>query len=130
MQIQHPSTETYVLWQVPEAIQRLLKQGQFLNLFTRQVFEEAGITAGMNVLGLGCGPGDVSLIVAELVGKTSRVLGVERLAARLRTEIISCNSVARSPALIAAWVRKSRDTAGVAGRGFLEMPPLETHNVL
>jgi ubiquinone/menaquinone biosynthesis C-methylase UbiE len=77
MQTQKSSTDTYVLGQAPEAIQRLLKQGQLLNPFTRKVLEEAGITTGMNVLDLGCGPGDVSLLAAELVGKTGRVLGVD-----------------------------------------------------
>jgi 2-polyprenyl-3-methyl-5-hydroxy-6-metoxy-1,4-benzoquinol methylase len=77
MQVQKPSTGTYVLGQAPEAIQRLLKQGQLLNPFTRRVLKEAGITTGMNVLDLGCGPGDISLLAAELVGNTGRVLGVD-----------------------------------------------------
>ena len=79
MKVQKPSTCTYVLGQAPEAIQRLLKQGQLLNPFTRRVLKEAGITAGMKVLDLGCGPGDVSLLAAELVGETGRVLGVDAI---------------------------------------------------
>ncbi|MBO0784377.1 MAG: class I SAM-dependent methyltransferase [Ktedonobacteraceae bacterium] len=75
--MQNPSNDTYVLGQAPEAIQRLLRQGQLINPFTRRVLEDAGITTGMNVLDLGCGPGDVSLLVAELVGETGRVLGVD-----------------------------------------------------
>jgi ubiquinone/menaquinone biosynthesis C-methylase UbiE len=77
VQTQIPLTDTYVLGQAPEAIQRLLKQGQLLNPFTRRMLEAAGITAGMRVLDLGCGPGDVSLLVAELVGETGDVLGVD-----------------------------------------------------
>lgn len=77
MQTQKPSTDTYVLGQAPEAIQRLLKQGQLLNPLTRRVLEEAGITTGMRVLDLGCGPGDVSLLAAELVGPSGRVLGID-----------------------------------------------------
>jgi ubiquinone/menaquinone biosynthesis C-methylase UbiE len=77
MQTPTPSTDTYALGQAPEAIQRLLKQGQLLYPFTRRLFEDAGITAGMHVLDLGCGPGDVSLLVAEMVGKTGRVLGID-----------------------------------------------------
>ena len=77
MQTQKPSTNTYVLGQAPEAIRRLLKQGQLLNPFTRKLLEEAGITTGMNVLDLGCGPGDVSLLAASLVGSTGSVLGVD-----------------------------------------------------
>ncbi len=39
MATQKPSTDTYVLGQAPEAIQRLLKQGRLLNPFTRRVLE-------------------------------------------------------------------------------------------
>lgn len=77
MQTQKSSTDTYVLGQAPEAIQRLLKQGQLLNPLTLKVLEEAGITTGMKVLDLGCGPGDVSLLAAQLVGETGHVLGVD-----------------------------------------------------
>jgi ubiquinone/menaquinone biosynthesis C-methylase UbiE len=71
------STNTYALGQAPEAIQRLLYQSQLINPFTRRVLEEAGITTGMKVLDLGCGPGDVSLIAAELVGTSGSVLGID-----------------------------------------------------
>lgn len=77
MQKQNLSTDTYILGQTPEAIQRLLRQSQFINPFTRRVLEEAGVTTGMNVLDLGCGPGDVSLLAAELVGETGHVLGID-----------------------------------------------------
>jgi ubiquinone/menaquinone biosynthesis C-methylase UbiE len=77
MQTPTPSADTYVLGHAPEAIQRLLKQGQLLSPFTRRAFEDAGISAGMNVLDLGCGPGDVSLLVAEMVGATGHVLGID-----------------------------------------------------
>ena len=54
MQTQKPSTETYTLAHASYAHQGLLKQGQMLNPFTRQMFEAAGITAGMKVLDVGC----------------------------------------------------------------------------
>jgi ubiquinone/menaquinone biosynthesis C-methylase UbiE len=77
------ATEKYLLGHAPKEVQRLLNQGQALNPFTRQVLVEAGITAGMKVLDLGCGPGDVSLIAAELVGETGSVLGVDARASVL-----------------------------------------------
>ncbi len=77
------ATENYLLGHAPKEVQRLLNQGQALNPFTRQVLMEAGITSGMKVLDLGCGPGDVSLIAAELVGKTGGVLGVDARASVL-----------------------------------------------
>lgn len=77
IQAQNSSAETYLLGHTPEAIQRLLRQGQMLNPFTQRMFEDAGITAGMKVLDVGCGPGDVSLMAADLVGATGSVLGVD-----------------------------------------------------
>ena len=76
-QSQNEAPENYLLGQTTEAIQRLLVQGQMLNPFTRRVFEAAGITRGMRVLDVGCGPGDVSLIAADLVGETGSVLGID-----------------------------------------------------
>jgi SAM-dependent methyltransferase len=73
-----PSAQAYLLGQTAEAHQRLLVQGRMVNAFTRRVFEEAGLTRGMKVLDVGCGPGDVSLIAAELVGETGSVLGIDQ----------------------------------------------------
>jgi 2-polyprenyl-3-methyl-5-hydroxy-6-metoxy-1,4-benzoquinol methylase len=69
--------ENYLLGQTPEAHQRLLSMGQLFNPFTQRVLTEAGITTGMHVLDVGCGPGNVSLLAAALVGETGRVLGVD-----------------------------------------------------
>ncbi len=76
-QEQSEAAETYLLGHTPAALQRLLVQGQMINPFTRRVFEEAGMTAGMKVLDVGCGPGDVSLLAAALVGETGSVLGID-----------------------------------------------------
>src|SRR5262245_20734448 len=78
MLTQKPSPDAYILGHAPEAVLRLLKQGQLINPSTHRRFEEAGITSGMKVLDLGCGPGDVSLLAGEMVGKTGRVLGVDK----------------------------------------------------
>jgi ubiquinone/menaquinone biosynthesis C-methylase UbiE len=71
------SADNYVLGHTPFAIQRLLRLGQIYHPFTRAMLVEAGLTTGMQVLDIGCGPGDVSLIAAELVGETGRVLGID-----------------------------------------------------
>jgi ubiquinone/menaquinone biosynthesis C-methylase UbiE len=77
MQQQRPPGENYLLGQTPEAFQRLILTGQLFNPFTRQVLTEAGITTGMHVLDVGCGPGNVSMLAAELVGETGHVLGID-----------------------------------------------------
>jgi SAM-dependent methyltransferase len=78
------SADNYVLGHTPQAIQRLLLLGQIYQSFTRRAFAEAGITTGMKVLDIGCGPGEVSLIAADMVGATGSVLGVDASADMLQ----------------------------------------------
>lgn len=56
---------------------RLITQARQLAPLTRRVFTAAGIEAGMRVLDVGCGVGDVSALLAELVGPTGQVVGVD-----------------------------------------------------
>ncbi len=58
--------------------ERLSRQADWYEPFTRRLLERAGIEPGMRVLDVGCGPGDVSFLVAELVGHDGTVVGVER----------------------------------------------------
>lgn len=46
--------------------------------FTRRLLIDAGISAGMRVLDVGCGSGDVALLCSELVGETGSVVGIDR----------------------------------------------------
>ncbi len=45
---------------------------------TNRLLADAGIGAGMRVLDVGCGPGDVSFRVAKLVGGQGQVVGIDR----------------------------------------------------
>jgi 2-polyprenyl-3-methyl-5-hydroxy-6-metoxy-1,4-benzoquinol methylase len=78
------SNPTYV-FELSEEAKRLEKQGQFLAPLTRRLFEDAGITAGMKVLEVGCGAGDVALLLAEMVGLSGNIVGVDRNPAILET---------------------------------------------
>jgi SAM-dependent methyltransferase len=78
------SGSAYTFGEDSVAIQRLLTQSELLNPFTQRLLEDAGLGLGMRVLDVGCGPGDVSLIAARLVGETGRVLGVDTNAAALQ----------------------------------------------
>lgn len=71
----------YVMGRSEDEARRLEERAEFFNPATRLLFENAGITTGMKVLDIGCGPGDVSLLAAELVGTTGRVVGVDTNAA-------------------------------------------------
>lgn len=57
---------------------RLDRQGRVLAPATRFVLEGAGLRPGMRVLDLGSGAGDVALLAADIVGRTGRVVGVDR----------------------------------------------------
>lgn len=72
--------DTYVLGHVDAEIQRLLLQGRLYNDFTEHALRLAGLRPGMRVLDVGCGPGDVSMIAARLVGPDGTVLGVDAAA--------------------------------------------------
>jgi ubiquinone/menaquinone biosynthesis C-methylase UbiE len=59
-------------------VERLKRQAQMLKPITRRLLITAGIEKGMRVLDIGCGPGDVTMLVADLVGSTGRVVGIDR----------------------------------------------------
>jgi 2-polyprenyl-3-methyl-5-hydroxy-6-metoxy-1,4-benzoquinol methylase len=68
----------YALGHSEQELQRLTRQGQAFEPFTRQLFQEAGISRGMRILDVGCGSGDVSFLAADLVGPDGKVVGVDR----------------------------------------------------
>jgi hypothetical protein len=53
---QRSTSETYLLGHSPEAIQRLVTMGRILRPFMERLRLDAGITKGMGVLDVGCGP--------------------------------------------------------------------------
>ncbi len=63
-----------------EEERRLIAQSRLFNPMTESVLREAGIGPGMHVVDLGAGAGDVCLLLAELVGPSGSVLGVEQSA--------------------------------------------------
>jgi ubiquinone/menaquinone biosynthesis C-methylase UbiE len=68
----------YVCGHSPHELSRLTLQGAFFEDITRRALERAGIGSGMRVLDIGCGSGDLSLLVAALVGEQGRVVGIDR----------------------------------------------------
>jgi SAM-dependent methyltransferase len=74
---------SYLLGHDPAELARLEDQARMLAPATRTVLELAGITPGMRVLDLGTGAGDVAFQVAELVGATGSVVGIDQSAQAL-----------------------------------------------
>jgi ubiquinone/menaquinone biosynthesis C-methylase UbiE len=68
----------YALGHSQQELERLGTQGRMFEPFTRQLFQEAGLEAGMRVLDVGSGSGDVSFLAASLVGPAGTVIGVDR----------------------------------------------------
>jgi len=80
----HDNVE-YALGSTQAETERLIRQAVRQNRATREVFAEAGIAAGMRVLDIGSGAGDVALVAAEIVGPTGVVVGVDRNPTSLAT---------------------------------------------
>ena len=72
------STTDYLMGVTDAEFQRLKLQATYLEPVTRRMIEQAGIGAGMRVLDIGCGMGDVSLMLAEAVGPSGRVVAIDR----------------------------------------------------
>jgi ubiquinone/menaquinone biosynthesis C-methylase UbiE len=68
----------YVLGSNEAEHERLTRQADTLALYTARLFHNAGLSTGQRVLDVGCGVGDVTLLVAALVGSSGSVLGIDR----------------------------------------------------
>lgn len=67
----------YVLGHTDQELERLQFQARCLEGVTRRMIRDCGIKAGMRVLDIGCGAGDVSLLLGEAVGPTGHVIGID-----------------------------------------------------
>lgn len=69
--------DSYVMGRTTEEAQRLDLQAAIYGPHTEHLLRLAGIGPGMRVLDVGCGPGDVTMRAARLVGPTGHVIGVD-----------------------------------------------------
>jgi ubiquinone/menaquinone biosynthesis C-methylase UbiE len=70
----------YVLGHSRHEMDRLALQALVLRPITERLLRSAGLSEGMRVLDLGCGVGDVSMLAAEIVGRSGSVVGIDRSA--------------------------------------------------
>ena len=80
-----PQSPQYVLGHTDQELERLIEQARQIGPITRRFFLEAGVAPGMRVLDVGSGAGDVSFLVAELIGAAGEVVGVDRSPIAIRT---------------------------------------------
>src|SRR5690242_15318659 len=71
---------TYSLGNTEAEHERLARQALLFNPLTERVVKAAGVRPGHRVLDLGSGAGDVALLLADVVGPSGEVVGVERHA--------------------------------------------------
>ena len=89
---------TYLFGHSHTETDRLLRQAMMFGPSTKRLFEDAGISPGMKVLDVGSGAGDVAFIVADMVGPTGTVIGIDSNAeilaiARQRAEAAGITNV-------------------------------------
>jgi SAM-dependent methyltransferase len=75
---------SYVLGHDDRELERLATQARLIDPITRRTFLAAGLAPGMRVLDVGSGAGDISFLVAELVGGSGEVVGVDRSPIAIR----------------------------------------------
>jgi ubiquinone/menaquinone biosynthesis C-methylase UbiE len=69
--------EGYVLGNQDSEIARLEIQATLFEPLTRQTLLNAGLKKGMRCIDIGCGSGSVTRLMANMVGKTGRVVGID-----------------------------------------------------
>jgi SAM-dependent methyltransferase len=69
---------TYALGHTPEEHARLRAQARMWSAAAARLFDQAGLAPGASCLDAGCGPGETMRAMAERVGPSGRVLGIDR----------------------------------------------------
>jgi cyclopropane fatty-acyl-phospholipid synthase-like methyltransferase len=73
----------YALGYTNSEHERLIRQAARIASCTERLFREAGIGPGQRVLDLGSSVGDVSMLLARIVGPSGEVVGIERDASSI-----------------------------------------------
>ena len=75
----------YVLGHAEAELNRLATQAVLIDPITRRFFRAAGIAEGMRVLDVGSGAGHTAMLLAEIVGPSGEVVGVDRAPVAVQT---------------------------------------------
>jgi SAM-dependent methyltransferase len=71
------TTAEYALARTPEEYERLSLQARVWEPATGRLFDQVGLAAGATCLDAGCGPGETMRLMAQRVGPSGRVIGVD-----------------------------------------------------
>jgi SAM-dependent methyltransferase len=69
--------DEYALARTPEEYERLRLQARVWEPATGRMFDQVGLAAGATCLDAGCGPGETMRLMAQRVGTSGRVTGVD-----------------------------------------------------
>jgi ubiquinone/menaquinone biosynthesis C-methylase UbiE len=72
------ATASYILGHENSELERLQIQAKLIEKVSRRLLRECEIGPGMRVLEIGCGVGDISMLLAEAVGDTGSVVAFDR----------------------------------------------------
>jgi len=72
-----PEDPTYVLGRSETETRRLMLQSELYGHVMQRFLRDAGVCHGMTVLDVGSGAGDVAFTVADIVGPTGKVVGID-----------------------------------------------------
>jgi len=72
------STAGYLMGVSDAEFERLKLQSDYLQPVTSRLIRETGIGPGMRMLDVGCGMGDVSMLLAQAVGPLGQVVAIDR----------------------------------------------------
>jgi ubiquinone/menaquinone biosynthesis C-methylase UbiE len=74
----------YAFGRTQNEYERLMEQGDLFRPLTERMLLAAGIKRGMRVLDVGCGVGDVSFLLAGMVGSEGSIVGIDLDAEAIR----------------------------------------------
>lgn len=119
--------QDYPLGYSAHEAQRLTDQAARLEELTEDVLRRAGLQRGMHVLDIGSGVGDVSLLVARMIGNDGAVLGVEKAAssvanARQRVAALGMQNISFAASDLAEFTTDKKFDA-IVGRFVLSYVP-------
>jgi len=78
---------TYVMSRTSQEYARLRRQAELLESSTSSVLDRVGLSSCMSCLDVGCGPGEVMRLIAQRVGPTGQVVGID-VDAKLGREML------------------------------------------
>jgi ubiquinone/menaquinone biosynthesis C-methylase UbiE len=119
-----PGVHEYVFGSAEPELARLAALAQVYGAATTAWLDSAGLTPGMTVADLGCGPGAVTLELARRVGPTGRVIAVDNAElplelARRRAVDAGLTNVSFEHADVTGWRPTGAALDAVVGRFLL-----------